>query len=192
MLFNRGQEDARLSQVTSANRAGGRKVAEHLVACGHRRIAHISGWAGSMTGRDRADGFAEGLDAAGLDLLKVIDGEYRWEKAAQATRTLIDECGPDAIFVGNDVMAFSVMDTLRYELGMSVPDDVAVVGYDDVAMAAWPAYDLTTVRQPADEMVDATIDILVDRIEHADAPPKKVEIDGPLIVRGSTRPLVAA
>lgn len=191
VMFNRGQEDARLSQVTSANRAGGRRVAEHLVACGHRRIAHIAGSAVSMTGRDRAAGFAEGLQAAGVPLLDVIDGEYRWEKAAEASRVMMAEHGPDAIFVGNDVMAFAVMDTLRFQLGLSVPGDVAVVGYDDVAMAAWPAYDLTTVRQPADRMVAATVELLLERIETPEAPPRKVEIEGPLVLRGSTRALEA-
>lgn len=189
VLFNRGQEDERLAQVTSANRAGGRKVAEHLVACGHRRIAHIAGWAGSMTGRDRAAGFAEGLAAAGVALIDVIDGDYSREKAAEATRRLMASHRPDAIFVGNDVMAFAVMDTLRFELGLSVPGDVAVVGYDDVPMAAWPAYDLTTVRQPAGEMVAATVSLLLDRIETPEAAPRKIEIDGPLVLRGSTRPV---
>jgi DNA-binding LacI/PurR family transcriptional regulator len=65
---------------------------------------------------------------------------------------------PDAIFVGNDHMAFAVMDVLRFDLGLAVPSDVSVVGYDDVPMAAWPAYDLTTIRQPVNRMVDATVD----------------------------------
>ncbi|MDJ1007929.1 MAG: LacI family DNA-binding transcriptional regulator [Paracoccaceae bacterium] len=192
VLFNRGQEDAGLAQVTSANRAGGRKVAAHFVAAGHKRIAHISGWAGSMTGRDRAAGFAEGLKAAGVPLLEIVDGEYRWERAAEAARWLMAEIKPDAIFVGNDVMAFSVMDTLRFELGLRVPQDVAVVGYDDVAMAAWPAYDLTTVRQPADRMVRATVELLLERIETPSAAPRRIEIDGPLVRRGSTSAEVKA
>ena len=189
VLFNRGQEDARLSQVTAANRAGGRKVAHHLVACGHRRIAHISGWMGSMTGRDRATGFCDGLAEHGRSVSAQIDGGYSRERASAAARELMASDRPDAIFVGNDVMAFAVMDTLRSELGLSVPGDVAIVGFDDVAMAAWPAYDLTTVRQPADRMVKATIDMLLERIEHPGAPPQKIEIDGPLILRGSTLPL---
>ena len=61
---------------------------------------------------------------------------------------------PDAVFVANDHMAFFVMDVLRFELGLSVPDDVSVVGFDDVPPAAWPAYSLTTVRQRANRMVE--------------------------------------
>ncbi|MEL7026015.1 MAG: LacI family DNA-binding transcriptional regulator [Pseudomonadota bacterium] len=189
VLFNRGQDDARLSQVTAANYAGGRQVAEHLVACGHTRIAHISGWLASMTGRDRAQGFRDGLRDAGIALLAELDGEYSRERASEAARTLMAGPKPDAIFVGNDVMAFAVMDTLRSDLGLSVPDDVAIVGYDDVAMASWPAYDLTTVRQPASKMVHAVIDILLTKIKDPAALAQKIEIAGPLIKRGSTRHL---
>lgn len=188
VLFNRGQDDARLSQVTSANRAGGRAVAEHLAALGHRRIAHIAGAEGSMTGRDRAAGFREGLEAAGLPLLAQLDGGYRFDAAAEAARRLMADHAPDAIFVANDVMAFAVMDTLRFDLGLSVPGDVAIVGYDDVPMAGWPAYDLTTVRQPAGDMVDATVELLLERIQQPETAPRWIEIDGSLIVRGSTRP----
>jgi LacI family transcriptional regulator len=78
------------------------------------------------------------------------------------------------------------MDVLRHDLGLRIPDDVAVVGYDDVPIAAWPAYDLTTVRQPVNRMVDATVDALLSRIE-GDTAPRKIRIPGPLILRGSTR-----
>jgi DNA-binding LacI/PurR family transcriptional regulator len=188
VLFNRGQEGAGLSTVTSANVDGGRKVADFLVAGGHRRIAHIAGWSGSSTGRDRHRGFVEGLATHGLAPIDVIDGMYDREAAARAARTIMDQkAPPDAIFVGNDHMAFAVMDTLRGELGLTVPYDVSIVGYDDVPLAAWAAYDLTTVRQPLNRMVDATVDTLLAEIERSDREGQKIEIDGPLIVRGSAR-----
>ena len=84
-------------------------------------------------------------------------------------------------------MALAVLDTLRNELKLRVPEDVSVVGYDDVPAAAWPAYDLTTVRQPANRMVAETVDILFSKIEDPSAPPRRVAIDGPLILRGSAR-----
>ena len=94
---------------------------------------------------------------------------------------------PDAVFVANDHMAISVMDTLRFELGLQIPADVSVLGYDDVAVASWPAYNLTTIRQPANRMVAETVDILLSKIENPAAAPRRTEIDGPLIVRGSAR-----
>ncbi|MGI9389325.1 MAG: LacI family DNA-binding transcriptional regulator [Boseongicola sp.] len=188
VLFNRGQDGSGLSTVTSANVDGGRRVADFLARGGHSRIAHIAGWGESSTGRDRQRGLVEGLSAHGLAPIEIIDGMYDRDVAAKATRKLMARSEPpDAIFVGNDHMALAVMDTLRHELGLKVPDDVSVVGYDDVPLAAWGAYDLTTVRQPLNRMVDATVDTLLAEINTKDRPGQKTEIDGPLIVRTSAR-----
>ena len=158
VLFNRGQDDVRLSSVTSANVEGGREIAEFLLAGRHQRIAHITGWTGASTGRDRRDGFLQGLANAGVEPVAVLDGHFRRKEAAEAAREMFEEgYHPDAIFVGNDHMACAVMDELRGTLGLRVPEDVSVVGYDDVPLAAWGAYDLTTLRQPSNQMVEATV-----------------------------------
>jgi DNA-binding LacI/PurR family transcriptional regulator len=95
---------------------------------------------------------------------------------------------PDAVFVANDHMAFIVMDILRYELGLSIPDDVSVIGYDDVPPAAWKSYDLTTVRQRANLMVQETVHTILNQIENPNSTkPTKLQIDSPLIIRSSTR-----
>jgi DNA-binding LacI/PurR family transcriptional regulator len=185
VMFNRGQDAEGLSEVTSDNLAGGHRAARHLIDTGHRRIAHIMGWQGSSTGRDRAQGFASALDKAGLQPFAMVDGMYSRDVAAQAARDLFSGPGrPDSIFVGNDHMAFAVMDALRFELGLSVPGDVSVIGYDDVPLAAWPAYNLTTIRQPVRRMVEATVDILLNQIE-GETDPSRIRIDGPLIERGT-------
>jgi DNA-binding LacI/PurR family transcriptional regulator len=188
VMFNRGQDDPRLSEVTSDNIAGGRKAAEFLLSCGHEKIAHVAGWSGSSTGRDRARGFQERLAEAGIDCFAIIDGRYSREAAGQATREIFGGSDrPDAVFVGNDHMAFGVMDTLRFELGLRVPEDVCVIGYDDVPLSSWPTYNLTTIRQPLRRMVTATVETLLSFIEKNNTAPQKIRIDGPLIVRGSTR-----
>jgi DNA-binding LacI/PurR family transcriptional regulator len=187
VMFNRGQDGKDVSAVTSANRLGGGQVAAFLLSCGHRNLAHISGWSGSSTGQDRRDGFCATVAEHG-HTAQVIDGMFDRETASAATRTLMqNDTPPDAIFVGNDHMAFAVLDTLRHELGLRVPDDVAVVGYDDVPLAAWAAYDLTTMRQPVNRMVEATIDMLLTRIEDPTTPAKRIEIESPLIQRGTTK-----
>ncbi len=188
ILFNRGHSDKSLSSVTSANHAGGLKVAEFLVAGGHERIAHISGWQGASTGFERCEGFKEGLANHGLTPHAIVDGLFSREAAAAATRGLFaGGPPPDAIFVGNDHMAFAVIEVLRTELGIAPAKDVSVVGYDDVAMAAWPTFELTTVRQPANRMVDAVVEQLIAQIEGKSREAQHIEIDGPLIVRGSSR-----
>lgn len=188
VLFNRAQDDPAMSAVTSDNRAGGRKVAEFLLAGGHEKIGYIAGWEGASTQRDREAGFVDALNAAGHQLHAREVGDFVTEKAQAATRRMFAGADrPDAVFVANDHMALAVMDTLRFELGLNVPGDVSVVGYDDVTVASWPAYDLTTVRQPANRMVSETVDILLSKIERPDAEARRVEIDGPLILRGSAR-----
>lgn len=188
VLFNRGQDDPRLSSVTSANFEGGRTVAQFLLAGGHQRIAHISGWQGSSTGRDRQAGFIKGLKDAGQELIGCIDSRFRRSLAAEATRRLfLGEIIPDAIFVGNDHMAFAVMETIRTELGLRIPEDVSVVGYDDVSMSEWPSFNLTTIRQPANRMVEETVKMLLSMIDGDFLTVQKLEIDASLQVRGSAR-----
>lgn len=188
VLFNRGQTDPRLSEVTSQNHEGARRIAEFLAAGGHRRIAHITGWKGSSTGRDREAGFRAGLAGAGLSPHAVVDGRYDRETATAAAAQLMDApAPPDAIFVGNDHMAFGVMDMLRFDLGLRVPEDVSIVGYDDVPLAGWRSYDLTTLRQPVNRMVEETVRTLLDNIASTDAEPRKIALEGPLILRSSAR-----
>jgi DNA-binding LacI/PurR family transcriptional regulator len=187
VMFNRGQDDERLSEVTSDNIAGGRRAARHLIETGHRRIAHVMGWQGSSTGRDRAEGFRQALRDEGLEPFAMIDGMYSRDVASDAVRAMFSgNEKPDGIFVSSDHMAFAIMDTLRFELGLSIPDDVSVVGYDDVPMAAWPSFNLTTIRQPVRRMVEATVDILLNQIEGESAP-NRIRIDGPLVKRGSVK-----
>lgn len=188
VLFNRLQDDETLAGVASDNVAGGRKLARFLARGGHRKVAHIAGWEGASTQRDRERGFLDGLAEAGLSLHARAVGNFHADQAQAAARDLFTRRDrPDAVFVANDHMAFAVMDVLRFDLGLSVPGDVSVVGYDDVTIAAWPSYNLTTVRQPANRMVDETVRTMLARIETPSAPPRRVAIDGPLMVRGSAR-----
>jgi DNA-binding LacI/PurR family transcriptional regulator len=187
VMFNRGQDDSRISEVTSDNIAGGRRATGFLISGDHQRIAHIMGWQGSSTGRDRATGFRLAMDEAGKEPFAMIDGEYSRERTISIVRELWSgHERPDAIFVGNDHMAFAVMDELRFGLGLRVPEDVSIVGYDDVPMASWPAYAMTTIRQPVNRMVSATVDAILGQIE-GDRAPRKIRIDGPLMVRHSAR-----
>ncbi|TMM49471.1 LacI family DNA-binding transcriptional regulator [Sulfitobacter sabulilitoris] len=188
VMFNRLQDDDRLSGVSSDNVAGGRKVAEFLLRGQHDRIGHIAGWEGASTQRDREAGFVMGLADGARSLHSRISGAFKYDAATDAARRMFAGTDrPDAVFVANDHMAFAVMDVLRFELGLRIPQDVSVVGYDDVTLASWPSFNLTTVRQPANRMVSETVSILLSRIDDKNAEPRRVALDGPLIVRGSAR-----
>ncbi len=184
VLFNRSIDDESFPAVTSDNYAGGRKIAEFFIAAGHKRIGYIAGWEEASTQRDRERGFVDGLADQGVSLFAREVGGFDHEEAMEATRHMFSaKKVPDAVFVANDHMAFGVLDTLRYELGFKVPEQVSVAGYDDVPLASWKAFDLTSVRQPAQQMVDKTIEFLLE----PDTPPRRIQIDGPLMVRGSAK-----
>ena len=188
VLFNRTQDDDRLSAVTSDNFQGGQKVARFLLAGGHKRIGYIAGWEGASTQRDREKGFTEELVRNGQELYAREVGNFNSDEAKQAARTMFSKQNfPDAVFVANDAMAIAVIDVIRFELGLQVPEQVSVVGYDDVPISSWPAYDLTTVRQPANRMVAETVSILIESIENKSTTARRIEIDGPLMVRGSAK-----
>jgi len=188
VLFNRTHLDTRLSSVTSDNAKGGRMLADYLVSLGHEKIAYVAGFSGASTQIDREAGFRSGLKAAGKKLFARAEGNFNYPDAQRAARELFATPNrPDAVFVANDHMAFAVMDVLRFELGLRVPQDVSVVGFDDVPPAAWPAYNLTTVRQHVDQMVAETVQLLISSISEGHGISKHVVLDGGLIIRGSTR-----
>lgn len=188
VLFNRGQTDPNASMVTASNFEGGKQATEFLIKAGHTRIAHLAGWRKALNGVDRRDGFLAAMLDAGLDPLACIDCHFRRTVAMTETRKLFDQADvPDALFVANDHMAFGVLEVLREELGLRVPEDVSVIGYDDAPMADWKTFDLTTMRQPLSQMINATARMLLSEISDPSRTPEKIDIPGELIVRGTAR-----
>ena len=193
VLFNRvmasGSAGA-VSSVRSDNVGGGREMARFLVAGGHKRIAYIAGREDSSTNLEREQGFREGLAELGQRIYARAIGNYDVVQARQAARDLFTAAAdrPDAVFVAGDLMAIVVLDTLRHELGLSVPQDVSVVGFDDVPQAAWASYELTTFEQPVQPMVEATVALLQSYLREAQTPPSQnLVVPGQLIIRQSAR-----
>lgn len=161
VLFNRYIHHAKVNVVCCDNVGAGRMVAGHLLEHNRRRFAFIGGRADSSTNRDRFKGYSDYLLQFGLELCYAENGDYTYDFGAQAMRRIASSgCTPDAIFCSSDLIAFGAMDTARYELGLRIPEDLAFIGYDDTAVAAYPPYNLTTVQQPVEEMIHSVIDIL--------------------------------
>jgi LacI family transcriptional regulator len=124
----------------------------------------------------------------GFDLSFKAVGNFRSEQAYNAARLLVSQKQrPEAVFVANDAMALVVMDVLRHEADLAVPDDIAIVGYDDIPPAGWPSYDLTSFSQPADEMVENIVSLLMRHIETEEMEPLQVKINGSLKIRSSSK-----
>lgn len=115
-------------------------------------------------------------------------GQFTVDGAKDAARTMFDcPAPPDAVFIATDHLAFAVMDVIRSELGLRIPEDVSVIGYDDVPPAAWAAYNLTTVRQRANVMVQETVALMLNKISNPASEPRHIKVDSPLVVRGSVK-----
>ncbi|WP_069298677.1 LacI family DNA-binding transcriptional regulator [Neptunicoccus sediminis] len=186
VFFNRSQAGENLTSVTADNYAGGKEIARFLAAHHPERIGYIAGFEGASTQRDREAGFLDGLNAAGREVSSRTVGNFNTQETRAAALAMFSTPRhPDAVFVANDHMAFTVMDVLRSELHLTVPGDVILVGYDDVPPAVWAGYSLTTVRQRTGRMVEETVKVLMNAIATGEAPVANIKIAGPLIVRGS-------
>ncbi|GAA0181461.1 LacI family DNA-binding transcriptional regulator [Clostridium sediminicola] len=188
ILFNRYIPGANISAVCCNDVEGGRKVADFLVNAGHKRLAYISGKKNASTSINRYKGFIERLNELGNYECLVEYGGYSYESGVEAAkRLLMRKNQPDAIFCVNDIMALGVMDVARFELGISIPKDLSVIGFDDIPEASRAVYSLTTIYQPIEQMVDATIKLLQERVENRNVEPVLQLFEGKLIERSSTR-----
>ncbi len=187
VLFNRYMEGNVVSSVACDNLTAGRTVADFLLDAGHHRLAYMAGDPDSSTNRDRQQGFMTRLWERGAAKPMVVENDRYTYDAGYAAASRLLTCGdlPDAIFCASDGLALGTIDAAR-ELGIAIPDKLSVVGFDDVPMAGWNAYGLTTVRLPVEEMIDATIQLALDQTGGAGVPVVK-RFPGTLVQRKSTR-----
>ncbi len=177
-----------IPSVGATNWAGGLAAAEHLVELGHERIAVIGGPTDVLCSRARVDGYRAAMGAAGLPIPNgfVRYGDFLSATGYRETMALLElPQPPTAIFVCADQMALGAYEAL-YEKGMRVPDDVSIVGFDDLDEARWAIPPLTTVRQPLTEMAGMATRMLFNLVSGEELETTRVELATPLIVRSST------
>ncbi|WP_255947293.1 LacI family DNA-binding transcriptional regulator [Streptomyces odontomachi] len=165
VLFARPVDQVPISYVDLAHRDGARLAAEHLLARGCRRLATISGPLDVPAGQDRLTGFRDALARHGHGYVPVAEGGFTRDSGEEAmTRLLAEHPGLDGVFAANDLMAQGACRVLRAH-GRRIPEDVAVVGFDDSSVAAVCDPPLTTVRQPVEDMAAEMARLLQERIE---------------------------
>ncbi|PKI89678.1 LacI family transcriptional regulator [Actinomycetales bacterium SN12] len=155
--------DERFTAIGTDHAAGARAATEHLLARGHRTVHHLSGPAGSFAAAERERGWREALAAAGTEPPEVVRGDWSAASGFESVHRM-PASGVTAIFAANDQMALGVLRALA-ESGRRVPDDVAVIGFDDIADAANFQPPLTTVRQDFDALGERAVAALVAWIE---------------------------
>jgi DNA-binding LacI/PurR family transcriptional regulator len=176
------------NSVICDNLHGSAQLAELLLEKGRQRFAVVGTSAPTSTGQERQLGFAERVRAAGCGMPLLLDGHSTYEGGYDMAREIAmlpPPARPDAVFAVSDIMAFGLLDGFR-DLGIKVPADVAVVGFDGLAAAARPMYDLTTVQQPLKVMMIRAFDMLTVRIRDRTVPDEAVTLKGTLVVRGSS------
>lgn len=187
VLINRVVESLDCDQVTSSNTEGGAAVADYLLAHGRTRVAFIGGAENASTSRDRGQGFLGRMAERGHPVPEQFrfQSGFSHDVSAQVMGRLLNRADrPQAVFCANDHMAFGALDALR--ANQVQPHECWVIGYDDVDMAAWSSFSLTTVRQPSREMARIGAQLLVERIHSPGIASRRVNFHYDLIVRGST------
>lgn len=172
--------------VAVQNVDGARAATEHLISLGHRRIGHLRGRTDLESAHQREAGYRQALEDAGLsvDPALIIDGGYRAASATAGANALLElPDPPTAVFAANDLSAIEMI-RVAAERGLATPDDLSVVGFDDVPQAASSTPQLTTVRQPLIEMGASAVRVLLSMLDGGDA--EHVRMPAELVVRSST------
>jgi LacI family transcriptional regulator len=184
VLVNRRLDDGRFSSATANDHEGARLAVLHLASRGHTQIAHLGGPQDVSTGRLRLEGYLDGMTDAGLEPGPVLTGAAFTEpEGARFAGELVDE-GATAIVAGNDLMALGCYDVFA-ERGLRCPDDIAVVGFNDMPFSERFNPPLTTIRIPHYEIGAAAAELLLERLQDPDAEARHVELAPELVVRES-------
>lgn len=176
--------------VDATNWQGAYDATNYLIGMGHRRIGLITGQLQLNSSNERLDGYRAALDHAHIPFSEslIIEGDYQTKGGHAAAIKLLDlKPRPTAIFASNDLSAFGAMDAAR-ERGLSIPDDISIIGFDDIPQASLVYPKLTTVRQPLVQIGQLAARLLLEKIENPEKEARRVTLSTELIIRDSCAP----
>ncbi len=177
--------DDRVNYVDVDNVHGGQMAVEHLLRLGYENIATITGPMNMKASQDRFEGYKKALENRGLEVngALVVEGDFTEQGGYAAMKKLLQE-KPAAVFVASDTMAFGAARAIR-DAGLSIPEDVALVGFDDLPVSSVTVPPLTTVRQPIERLGYMATEVLVDIIQGKAGEPQRLMLPTELVVRQS-------
>ncbi len=191
VLIDQADPTESSSVVEADNWQGAYEATRYLIQLGHTQIAFITGALQVRSAGDRLRGYRTALSDCGIPFREelVVEGDYQQQTGYEITRHLLQDVDspPTAIFASNDLSAFGAMDAAR-ECGLRIPDDISVIGFDDIPQASLVYPKLTTVRQPLVEMGQVAVKMLMERIEDQSRPPQQVALATQLVIRDSCGP----
>ncbi|GAA4707981.1 LacI family DNA-binding transcriptional regulator [Brevibacillus fulvus] len=181
-------EGSTIPTVSIDNISAARKVVKHLLALGHRRIAHIMGPNEVILSRARLAGYRQALQQHGLEVdeMLVQEGDFSLDSGYRVTRKLLSfKRPPTAIFAANDEMAIGAIRAIR-EHGLQIPDDISVAGFDDLTVSSFVSPSLTTIQQPRYEIGYRSVEMLIRLIRSEPLAQTQVVLDDSLVIRESS------
>jgi LacI family fructose operon transcriptional repressor len=187
VMIDRTVRAGDVDSVVIGNEDAAYRLTQHLIENGYRKIAGVFGQA-STTGIERQAGFTRALRESGLEPAQVIYTAPKTEVGHEAVRKLLQNGSqPDAIFTSNSLLAAGALQAIR-EAGLSIPHDVALVGFDDTTWATLVSPSITVIAQPTDEIGRMAVELLLQRLENPERSPRQVILRGMLLARGSSVP----
>ncbi len=185
LVIGRPKDVPDVSYLDVDNVAGARKAVAHLFATGHQRIATITGALTTTAGIDRLAGYHQVLQERDCpsDPALIVEGNFTREGGYQVMQQLLPH-QPDAVFIASDTMALGALDAIS-EAGLHVPEDIAIVGFDDLVPAFQATPPLTTIKQPISQFGRKAVELLLDIIARGPYPPRHILMDTELVVRES-------
>jgi LacI family transcriptional regulator, galactose operon repressor len=190
VLIDQMDSSGKSSILDSTNWQGAYDATRYLIELGHRRIGFITGLMGIHSAVDRLEGYKTALADHNVPLVDelIVEGDY-WHPGgyAAAQRFLDLPQIPSAIFASNDLEAIGAMEAIR-ERGLQIPEDISIIGFDDIPQVSIVYPKLTTVRQPLEQMGRLAARLLLEQIENPDRPPRRITLATQLIIRDSCRP----
>lgn len=195
VVMDWGPTDGNSDRIQDNSFNGGAMAAEHLLANGHRDIALIAGKLTKTTAKARFDGFTQTLEKAGVSLKSewILEGDFEPEDGYECMMQILTQPTlPSAVFCFNDVMALGAISAIT-EKGLRVPQDISVIGYDNIHSSRFYSPSLTTIHQSKSRLGFMALSLLLERIQHNDQPhqPQVIEIHPELVCRHSVRNLNA-
>jgi DNA-binding LacI/PurR family transcriptional regulator len=185
--FGRATPSPAVHTVGIDNRYAGTLAARTLIARGYRRLGFLGGPEHATTTQDRLAGFRAGGDQAGITVTQRFASAYSFDAGRAAMADWVRGERRDAYFCGDDVLSIGAMSSLA-DAGLSVPGDVGVIGLNDMAMAGWDNIALTTIHQPFDAIIRASVDLLTELFTMPDMPPRSMTLPCHVVERRTLRP----
>jgi DNA-binding LacI/PurR family transcriptional regulator len=189
VFFNRYLRDIPVNAVCCDQVDGARMLVTRLHEVGLRRFSVIAGPKDSVVGEERVKATLDKLAEFNIRHVPVVRGGYDYESGRDGLHQLVKGVPkpPQVAVCANDLMAIGCIDAARFDLGLKVPEDLSVVGFDGVGPSTWASHRITTIRQPVKRMAEATLTLLMDRINNPSMPPEKRILAGQLIEGNSAR-----